>query len=282
MKNKLTYLTLALLCLVLVVALASCSGEATQTTTAAAETSGKGPLVVTVAPGETVKEPDVTTTPAKQENALDIYLSACEKFVTTKGFDINLVQDQRWGDESYQTTIDMQINYADGERWTLRMPIDEEGGMIDVIFVDGVAYCEMNTVGMTVKYKTRDDSMASAFEGLEEAMSGEKEKIASAKIASHKDGVYTFEVTATQEAAMEALMEEGFDESVNEISDLNMIGTYQINEEGYLIGVTEKLSCKVDGETYIASLYIRFNNVGSLPTIEVPADADDYIDADAM
>lgn len=285
MKNKLILLLCAFV--VFVLALVAC-GDA-ETTTSVAETT-KAPLVVTAPPGEKPNRPVETegqkpiTTPLDGDDALAAYLYVCENMASLKGFDMDMTENQIMGDETHQISMDMKLNYLDGMRIYVHMPIDEDGGTIDITVVDGMAYCVMDASGMRIKYKTRDVSMTGDLDDIAEAFKDQEKKCVSAKWIGRKNGIYTLEVIPTQEEALNVIMHdfEGSEIDASMISDIDMLCTYQINEDGYIISGIEEVICKVNGVDYQMQSSITFKNIGKVPNITVPADADDYMDMDAM
>jgi len=247
------------------------------------ETNGGVPI--STLPATTGKTP-LTESPLVGMNAQEAYEYAYKKMGTLEGFDSIMTQDVILDEEVSHTEMIVKVNLADGKKGYMSTKTDE-GSTVEMTLVDGIAYCVVKATGMEVKYKTQDEAITGTFEEVFTTFKEEDDltsKIASAKILSCVNGIYTVELVATKEAAIETIMADYADLEVDPsiFSDISMIKCYEITEEGYIISALEELNYSVNGMYYQETLTCRFNNIGTVPEITVPADADSYMNMDEM
>lgn len=108
--------------------------------------------------------------------------------------------------------------------------------------------------------------------------------VASVVFGSRENGVYTLVITATEEGALELIMTDygDFGIDASEFSDVSQVMTFEYNADGYVTKMTETLTYTWDGEVYSDTITCTFKNVGTLPEVKIPADADSYMDMDEM
>lgn len=158
---------------------------------------------------------------------------------------------------------------------------------MDATYIDGLVYVVVKSVGFEMKYKTRDESMIAAFEGIFNAFEKEddgKQEIASVSFVSRENGVYTLTATMTEASALETIMAdyEGFEIDASEFSNISKVITIECGADGYVVRMAQTLCYTFDGEVYRESMTCNYVNIGVVPEISAPADADSYMDMDAM
>lgn len=275
MKNKLMILLVVLVALVFT--LVAC-GETTDTT---ADTTTV-PAVTTTTTSTTATV--VTTTPLEGEDAMAAYAFICNKMNALQGFEVNIVENSRYNDETSVMESDVKMNYADGKKGFMSTKL-EDGSLVEATYIDGIVYCLMKMPGFEMKYKTQDESMTSTFEDWFDTFEeDEKDQVATVVFGKRENGIYTLVVTATEEGALELIMAdyEGLGVDASEFSDVSNVVTYECNAEGYVIKFTETLTYTWDGDRYSETTTCTFKNVGTLPEVKAPADADSYMDMDEM
>ena len=275
MKTKLILLLLVLVALVFT--FAAC-GETTDTT------------------AENTTVPDVTTTvpvttppsPLDGEDAKAAYEYVSEKMAELHGFEAKMIQESSYFGETSTMEADIKINLADGKKGFMSMKL-EDGSFIDATYIDGIVYCLMKMTGFEMKYTTQDESMTSMFEeffSILEEDNGEEDKneVASVVFGKRENGVYTLVVTATEEAALASIMAdyESLDVDSSEFSNISNVMTFECNANGYVTKIVETLTYTFDGDHCSETTTCTFKNVGTLPAVSAPADADSYMNMDEM
>lgn len=214
------------------------------------------------------------------------YKFISEKMNTLKGFEVLLEQESSVGVETITQEGSVKINLTDGKKGFMSMTL-EEGIKVDATYIDGVVYCLMKMPGVEMKYKTQDESMTSAFETIFNAFETEKDgknKVATVEFTKRENGGYTLVATATKEAALESVMEqyEGLDIDASAFSNISNTMTMECTADGYVTKSVETLTYTFDGEVCSETSTLTFKNVGVLPEISLPADADSYMNMDEM
>ena len=307
MKNKLMLLIFLLVAFIVILSAcgesAATSGEiettapiaTTAPTTTKAVVTTEKPLTTT--PFETTESAPITTTvqtpetqsPLEGMDAKQILDFATQKMAALEGFDAEMIEGSIYGEEDSRTEMRVKVNLANGKTGYIGTKIDEEGTTVDMIYVDGVVYVDMKMTGMSLKYKSTDVSLTSGFEELfamieKEDDEDDSEKIESIKLLKSTEGVYTIEVVATEEAAIETLLKSyaDFDIDSSMFTDVSLVEVYEINAAGYVVITSSELSYTVEGERCQDYVKCQFNQAGELPEITVPDDIDSYMDMDEM
>ena len=256
MKKKLVLVLVALMLVTFVFAFASCGGN-----------------------GETAP---TTTSPLDGDDALAAYEYLSDKMNALGGFEATMVEESSYDGETSSMEMNVKLSLTDGKKGSIAM---EEGGtLLDLTYIDGTVYYLMKMSGMTMKYKSTDPSMTAAFDILFAIFEDEEEDIASAEFVSRENGVYTLKVKATDEKALEKVTESYEDMGLDNpsFSDTSLTLTLICTAEGYVSSMTQTMSYKLDGEAYSEKSTITFKNVGTVPEITAPADADTYMNMDDM
>jgi len=180
----------------------------------------------------------------------------------------------------------VKINLADGKKGFIGAKLDEEGSTLDMTYIDGVVYCLMKSTGVEMKYKTQEASLVNSFEEIFTTFEedDEESEIASVSFGERENGVYTLTATLTKESALEALMKQyeelGMDESAFTNIEYTVVVT--CNADGFASRVKQTLTYTLQGMACSIVSDSTYHNVGTVPEITAPADADAYADVDEM
>ena len=278
-KNKLILLLITVLALVFT--LAACNGGAATTTEMADTTrvaATTTPLVITSsAPG--------TSSPLDGEDAMAAYAYISQTMNALGGYEATVVEDINYDFESTSVEMLVKVNTRNGQKAFVRTTIDDTGSTLDLTYVDGVAYCLVKSTGIEVKYKTQEDeSVLSIVKELFDEQGDDSDKIASAAFGARENGSYTLNLTVTREAALETILKlyEGSTLDASAFSDIVETAVIECTSDGYVTKMTETVTYTVEGMACSIVSVATYHNVGSVPTISAPADAYNYVDADAM
>ena len=184
-----------------------------------------------------------------------------------------------------QNPVGENIRY-DGKKGIMTATMDESTTM-KATYIDGLVYVVVQSTGLQMKYKTRDESMTSAFEKIFSTFEKDEEdtdKIASVTFGTRENGVYTLVATYTKEAALETIMKdyEGYEIDASAFTNITDTMVFECTADGYVTKMTETITYTVEGMECSMTTVGTYKNVGVIPEITAPADADSYMDMDAM
>ncbi|MBQ4121256.1 MAG: hypothetical protein IJD35_04495 [Clostridia bacterium] len=225
-----------------------------------------------------------TTTPLEGDDAKAAYDFVCEKMNALGGFEAEMLEESNNGSESASMEMSVKINFANGKKGYITTKLDDAGSLLDMTYLDGTVYCLMKSSGMEIKYKSADASLTAAFEELFSTFEEDDDEIASVAFGSRENGVYTLNLTATEATALEFIMNdfEDMEMDASDFSHVSLTMTLECNAEGYVTKMIQTLSYTVAGEAYTETTTCTYKNIGTLPEITAPADADSYMNMDEM
>ena len=273
MKNKLILLLVALLALVFT--FAACSGSAATTTEAPDTTTA--PVTTTEAP--------VTTTPLDGDDAMAAFEYVSEKMNALLGFEVEMTEETSYNGVSDKMDMKVKVAFDEGKKAFMSVKMDE--GTMDATYIDGVVYVVMKMTGMEMKYKTQDASMTASFEKIFNTFEDEhddKADIASISFVSRENGVYKLTAVMTEEAALELVLAgyEGYEIDASAFSNVSQEITFECTADGYVTKQTQTLTYTVAGAVCTETTSGNYLNLGVIPEINAPADADSYMNMDEM
>ena len=236
-------------------------------------------LVVTLA---ACGESAANTNPLEGDDAKAAYDFVSKKMNGLGGFEADMIEASAYGDETSSMEMDVKINLTGGKKGVITTELDGEGSLLDMTYIDGTVYCLMKSSGMEIKYKSSDSSLTSGFDELFATFEEEDDDFASVEFVSRENGVYVLKATATEETALEIIMNDFEDAEMDasDFSNLSLTMTVECDADGYVTKMMQTLSCTVEGETYTRTTSCTYKNIGTLPEITAPADADSYMNMD--
>ena len=266
-------LCLMVLSLLLILLFASCQQNPPTTT----KTTEAAPDVTT--------EAVITTTPLDGTDPVAAYEYVASKMNALGGYEVISVEEQNLGYGSHVQEMLIKVNLLDGKKGFISTKVDDEmtgvNYTVDMTYIDGTVYCLMKTQGVSVKYKTKEASVTAVFENF-----FDKEKtylLKSLSFAPLDDGTYGFDIVLENEEALKLLLKsfeaQGYDASA--FSDYSVTSKLVCGADGYPISSTDLLTFTMEGMACSVISETTYQNIGTVPEITLPADADSYVDADA-
>ena len=231
----------------------------------------------------------------KKDTAYSLFNEANTKMTEATGVEAKVTVDMKMtgGDENMEQkiTMDIKVN-GDDMAMVLEMAMEDETMKVPVTYVDGVMYMEQ--AGMKIKSEVDAEDFGAEYGSMGKVELPEFTEELLKDVKVEKDGdTKFFTVALTKETAMDFLGETalssimgGTDEIAIEKFDI----TFTFTKDNVLTKMamdmilvpTEDAEDAEGDEKLEATMVYEFKNFGTAPTIEAPADADEYLDMSDM
>lgn len=225
-----------------------------------------------------------STNPLDGDDAKAAYDYICEKMNALDGFEADMIEASTYGGETESMEMDVKLSRQGGKKAFISTKLDDAGSFMDMTYIDGMVYCYVKSSGMEMKYKSTDASLTSGFDDIFASFEEDDEEVVSVTFGSRENGVYVLNAVATEETVLEIVMEkyEGYEMEASDFSNLSLTITMECGADGYVTKMIQTLTYTVEGESYTETSTCTYKNIGTVPEISAPADADSYMNMDEM
>ena len=218
-------------------------------------------------------------------NEADAALEAANGLEATVTIDMKMTEDGE--SEEQSISMDLKVN---GENMAMVIAMDMYGETMEipVVYVDGVMYMEQSDTKIKMEVSAEDFGAEYGSMGNVELPELTEEALKDVEIK--KDGdTKSFTVSLDNEAAMEILGESLLAAVMGSVEDVKVDQfdiTFTFTKDNTLSKMTMAMVLLPadEGEedaSLEATMTYEFKNLGTAPTIEAPADADEYLDMTA-
>ncbi|MBE6552843.1 MAG: hypothetical protein E7666_00715 [Ruminococcaceae bacterium] len=227
----------------------------------------------------------------KKETPYSLYTAANEAMTAANGVDAKVTIDLEitGGDEAMEQKIEMDMK-ANGENLSMVTKVDMDGETMEntILYVDGVMYMDMGELGGKMKMEVSADEFAEDYDTGEVALPELTEELLK-DVKIEKDGDNKFFTIAlagedSKKYFADSVLGSLFGDD-DEIKVEKFDVTLTFDKSGKLIKMAMDLeivpteeATDADGMAAKATVVYEFKDITTAPTIEAPADADEYLD----
>ena len=232
-----------------------------------------------------------TLASCKKDTAYSLYSEANTVLEEANGLEAKVTIDMKMvmADETMEETItmDMKVN-GSNILATTSMEMDGETMDNTILYVDGIMYMDMGELGGKMKMEVSAEDFADEY-GMGDVSLPEFTEEALKEIKLEKDGDNTkFTVSMDKETALEYVGEGMLGSLIGEEDGITVDKfdvTFVFDKDSKLAKMEidmKLISPDADEGALEATMVYEFKNLGTAPTVEAPADADDYLDMSDM
>ncbi len=230
----------------------------------------------------------------KKDTPYSLYTAANEAMTAANGVDakITINLEVLGGDETMEQKIEMDMK-VNGENLSMLTKVEADGETMEntVLYVDGMMYMDMGELGGKMKMEVSADEFAEDYDTGEVALPELTEEMLK-DVELVKDGDNkSFTISLADEDSKkyfaDSVLGSLFGED-DEIEVKKFEVTLTFDKDNKLTKMVMELEivpteeANADGMSAKATMVYEFKDVTTAPTVEAPADADEYIDMSDM